>query len=193
MKTDIILAGVGGQGILTLSTILGSAALAENLHLKQSEVHGMAQRGGAVVSHLRLSDGKIASDLIPRGRADIIISLETLEALRYLPWLAKEGWLITSRKPVENIPDYPPPEKIYSRLDQLPRKLLVNAQQIATDHKLRPGANTATLGAATPFIGLPRAAIRSAITSHFADKKDGIQAKNLEIFEAGLKLAENVS
>ena len=112
MKQDIILAGVGGQGILSIATVIGSAALEQGLHLKQAEVHGMSQRGGDVQSNLRLSSDPIFSDLIPRGAADLVVSLEPLEALRYIPFLAPEGWIITNTVPFENIPDYPPMDQV---------------------------------------------------------------------------------
>ena len=105
MKTDIILSGVGGQGILSIATIIGEAATRMGLTLKQAEVHGMSQRGGDVQSILRLSDGPIASDLIPFGSADLILSLEPMEALRYLPYLSQEGWFISSSAPFKNIPN----------------------------------------------------------------------------------------
>jgi indolepyruvate ferredoxin oxidoreductase beta subunit len=124
MKNDIILSGVGGQGILSIAAAIGLAAVESELFLKQSEVHGMSQRGGDVQSHLRLSDKSIASDLIPYGRADLIISVEPMESLRYLPWLSKDGWLVTSSNPYINIPDYPPPE------DKSQRRLALFAQEI---------------------------------------------------------------
>jgi indolepyruvate ferredoxin oxidoreductase beta subunit len=107
MKKDIILAGVGGQGILSIAAVIGYAALDQGMYLKQSEVHGMSQRGGDVMSNLRISHDEIASDLIPYGKADIIISVEPLESLRYLPYISKTGWVITSTKPFVNIPNYP--------------------------------------------------------------------------------------
>ena len=107
MKKDIILAGVGGQGILSIAATIGFAAIEAGLHIKQSEVHGMSQRGGDVQSHLRLSDSEIASDLIPFGKADMIISVEPMESLRYLPMLSPDGWLITNTTPFINIPNYP--------------------------------------------------------------------------------------
>ena len=107
MKTDIILSGVGGQGILSVATIIGDAATRSGITLKQAEVHGMSQRGGDVQSNLRLSDGDVSSDLIALGGADMVISLEPMEALRYLPYLSKDGWIITSATPFINIPNYP--------------------------------------------------------------------------------------
>ncbi|HSE37567.1 MAG TPA: 2-oxoacid:acceptor oxidoreductase family protein, partial [Blastocatellia bacterium] len=107
MKYDIILAGVGGQGVLSVSAVIGSAARSQGLFVKLSEVHGMSQRGGGVVANLRLADKPIASDLIPLGGASMILSMEPLESLRYLNYLSPEGVLITSTNPVVNIPDYP--------------------------------------------------------------------------------------
>src|SRR6056297_685934 len=112
MKTDIVLAGVGGQGILSIAATIGMAALENNLYLKQAEVHGMSQRGGAVQSHMRLSDKEILSDLIPKGQADIILSVEPMESLRYLPYLSEKGWLVTNTTAYKNIPDYPEEEVV---------------------------------------------------------------------------------
>ena len=116
MKADIILSGVGGQGILSIAAVIGEAALKEGLYMKQAEVHGMSQRGGDVQSNLRLSDQPIASDLIPLGQADLIISLEPMEALRYLPYLKKDGWLVTNSQPFINIPNYPEMGKVLRKI-----------------------------------------------------------------------------
>lgn len=121
MRKDIILSGVGGQGILTIATIIGEAATVAGLNLKQAEVHGMSQRGGDVQSNLRLSDETIHSDLISLGEADLIISMEPMEALRYLPYLEKEGWVVTSANPFKNIPNYPDEEELMKTLNSLPR------------------------------------------------------------------------
>ena len=107
MKKDIILAGVGGQGILSIATIIGEAATNANVQLKQAEVHGMSQRGGDVQSNLRLSNEEIYSDLIPKGKADMIIAMEPMEALRYADCLSADGVIITSSAPFVNIPNYP--------------------------------------------------------------------------------------
>ena len=131
MKTDIILSGVGGQGILSIAAVIGEAALCEGLYMKQAEVHGMSQRGGDVQSNLRLSDQPIASDLIPLGAADLIISLEPMEALRYLPYLKKDGWLVTNSQPLVNIPNYPDVEKLKAELDKLPHKVVLDVDAIA--------------------------------------------------------------
>ena len=125
MKTDIILAGVGGQGILSIATTIGSAAVAQNLYLKQAEVHGMSQRGGDVQSHLRLSDKPIASDLIPTGKTDLIISVEPMEALRYADMLDKDGWLITNKATFENIPNYPNADDIYNEIKKIKNHIII--------------------------------------------------------------------
>ena len=131
MKRDIILSGVGGQGILSIAAVIGRAALEDGLHIKQAEVHGMSQRGGDVQSNLRIASGEIASDLIARGVADIIISLEPMEALRYLPWLSKEGWVITNTAPLINIPNYPEAEALRRELDALPHVVALDVDAIA--------------------------------------------------------------
>ena len=133
MKTDIILCGVGGQGILSIATIIGEAAMKENLYIKQAEVHGMSQRGGDVQSNLRISSNPIASDLIPLGGADVIISMEPMEALRYLPFLSKDGWIITSSAPFVNIPNYPDIEKIKCDLDSIKNVIVLDIEQAAKD------------------------------------------------------------
>ena len=133
MKKDIILSGVGGQGILSIATVIGKAALKDGLYMKQAEVHGMSQRGGDVQSNLRISDQSIASDLIPTGKCDLIISLEPMEALRYLPYLSPEGWLVTNEAPFINIPNYPAEEDIKAEINKLPHKIMLNVNEVAKE------------------------------------------------------------
>ncbi len=133
MKKDIILAGVGGQGILSIAATIGTAAIELGLELKQAEVHGMSQRGGAVQSHLRLSSNPIASDLIPEGKADLIISIEPMESLRYLPMLAKNGWIITNTQPFVNIPNYPNLDQVMAKIKSIPNHIAINAEKKAKE------------------------------------------------------------
>ena len=185
MQTNIILSGVGGQGILSIAAVIGNAALREGFYMKQSEVHGMSQRGGDVQSNLRLSDKPIASDLIPLGQADLIISLEPMESLRYLPYLKKEGVLVTNSVPFINIPNYPKIEKIYDELSKLPRKVILDVESIAKEIGSVRTANIVMLGAATPFIGIEYEKIADGIRSIFARKGDEIVAMNLKALKAG--------
>ena len=189
MKIDIILAGVGGQGILSIAAVIGEAALKEGLYMKQSEVHGMSQRGGDVQSNLRLSDKPIASDLIPKGQADLIISLEPMESLRYLPYLKKEGWLVTNSVPFINIPNYPDIEKIYDELAILPQKVMLDVESVAKEVGSARAANIVMLGAATPFIGLSYEKIAEGIRSIFARKGDEIVEMNLKALRAGYEIS----
>mgnify|MGYP003014465377 FL=1 len=190
MKRDIILSGVGGQGILSIATVIGRAALAEGLQIKQAEVHGMSQRGGDVQSNLRLSDQPIASDLIPLGHADLIISLEPMESLRYLPYLSKEGWLVTNSQPFINIPNYPEMEKVNAELDKLPHKVVLDVEAIAKEAGSVRAANIVMLGAATPFLGIEYEKIEEGVRSIFARKGEEIVAMNLKALKAGYELAQ---
>ena len=191
MKTDIILSGVGGQGILSIAAAIGEAALKEGLYMKQAEVHGMSQRGGDVQSNLRLSNQPIASDLIPLGHADLIISLEPMESLRYLPYLNKEGWLVTNSQPFINIPNYPEIEKVNAELDKLPHKVVLDVEAIAKEAGSVRAANIVMLGAATPFLGLEYEKIEEGVRSIFARKGEEIVAMNLKALKAGYEIAQN--
>lgn len=193
MKTDIILAGVGGQGILSIATILGEAALRRNLYLKQAEVHGMSQRGGDVMSCLRLSSDPIASDLIPSGKVDLIISLEPMEALRYVHLLAPEGRVITSTEPFVNIPDYPEIEAVMAELAALPRVVTLPAEAIAREVVSPRSSNMALLGAAAPYVGLPVDVLEQSIATIFASKGEKIVSDNLAAFHAGLEYSKSQS
>ncbi|MDR0206214.1 MAG: indolepyruvate oxidoreductase subunit beta [Bacteroidales bacterium] len=189
MKIDIILAGVGGQGILSIASIIGYAAVKKGLTLKQAEVHGMSQRGGDVQSHFRLADHEIASDLIPKGQADLIISVEPMEALRYLPWLSKEGWLITNDQPFINTLNYPEVEKIYAELNKLPNKVVIKADIMAKELGSARSANMVILGAASPHFALPFVEIENAVKEVFSRKGEDIVNVNLACLRAGREFA----
>lgn len=192
MKTDIILSGVGGQGILSIAAVIGEAALKEGLYMKQAEVHGMSQRGGDVQSNLRLSNEPIASDLIPKGHADLIISLEPMESLRYLPYLKKEGWLVTNSQPFVNIPNYPDIEQVNRELDKLPHKVVLDVEAIAKEAGSVRAANIVMLGAATPFIGIDYDKIEAGIRQIFGRKGEDIVLMNLKALKAGYDLAQSL-
>ena len=189
MKIDIILAGVGGQGILSIATTIGYAAVNNGLYLKQAEVHGMSQRGGDVQSNLRISDEEIFSDLIPKGQADLIISVEPMEALRYLPILSETGWVITNDQPFNNIPNYPAVEDIMGELSKLPRKIVINADQIARDLGSPRSANMVILGAASPFLTLEYQILEDAIAAQFASKGQEVVDGNIAASRAGREFA----
>lgn len=185
MKADIILSGVGGQGIVSIAATIAQAALDNDLFIKQSEVHGMSQRGGAVYSHLRISDKPIASDLIPMGGADIIISVEPMESLRYLPWLKEEGWLVTNSTPFINIPDYPDLNLLHSEIEKFPNHILINADEIARQVKSPRSSNIVMLGAASPFLEIPLENFEQAIKKIFGRKGEKIVELNIHALHAG--------
>jgi len=185
MKNDIILSGVGGQGILSIAAVIGYAAVDTNLYIKQAEVHGMSQRGGDVQSHFRLSDEPVASDLIPYGEADIILSVEPMEALRYLPWLSDNGWLVTNSNPYVNIPDYPEKEELLNEIRKVKNNLIVDADSIAKEIGSIKAANIVMLGAASHFINLPLESLENAVRKLFGRKGDEIIELNLNALSAG--------
>jgi indolepyruvate ferredoxin oxidoreductase beta subunit len=189
MKNDIILAGVGGQGILSIASVIGLSAVANNLFLKQSEVHGMSQRGGDVQSHFRLADMPVASDLIPYGTADLIISVEPMESLRYLPWLSKNGWLVTNSNPFDNIPDYPSVESILMEIRKVKNHVIIDADSIAKEAGSVRSGNMVILGAASPYIQVPFSSLEDGIRQLFAGKGEEIVEINLKALRAGRNFA----
>ena len=185
MKTDIILCGVGGQGILSIATIIGAAAMNEHLYIKQAEVHGMSQRGGDVQSNLRISSDPIASDLIAKGSADVIISMEPMEALRYLPYLKKDGWIITSATPFVNIPNYPDMETIKADYKKLDHVIMIDIESMAKENNVPRSANVILLGAAQKALGIEYDKLEAAIQRVFARKGEAIVEQNIKALAIG--------
>ncbi len=189
MKQDIVLAGVGGQGILSIAYVIDNAALAEGLFFKQAEVHGMAQRGGAVQSHMRLSDERIWSDLIPKGQADMVLSVEPLEALRYLDFLKPDGIVVTSSTPYRNIPDYPEIDKVLEAVRRVPRAIVVDSEKLAKEAGTVKAQNIVLLGAAAGSLILREESLRRTIEDLFRGRGTPILEANLKAFELGQKAA----
>ena len=187
MKKDIILCGVGGQGILSVATIIGEAATKADLYLKQPEVHGMSQRGGDVQSNLRLSTETIYSDLIQKGKADVIISMEPMEALRYVPYLAEDGVIVTSNKPFVNIPNYPEEQALFAELNALPNEVvMLDIEAVAKDAGSARSANVVLLGMAAKYINIVSPeALRNAVATIFARKGEKVVEANLKAFDMG--------
>lgn len=186
MTKNIILAGVGGQGILSIATVVGEAALTEGLYLKQAEVHGMSQRGGDVQSNLRISSEPIMSDLIAKGDADLIISLEPMEALRYVSYLKPEGWIVTSSAPFVNIPNYPAIEEVLKHIQALPHHVLLDVETLAKEAGApAQAANMVLLGAAIPMLGIDHDKMIAGVQRVFARKGEAVVASNVAAVEAG--------
>ncbi len=191
MKKDIILCGVGGQGILSIATIIGEAATKAGVNLKQAEVHGMSQRGGDVQSNLRLSTETIWSDLIPQAGADVVISMEPMESLRYLAYLSPKGTIVTSSKPFVNIPNYPDEAALNAELDALPSVKKLDIETVAKDCGNMRGANMVLLGMAAPYLEIVSVdQLRSAIATVFARKGEDIVNANLKAFDAGVQAVQ---
>ncbi len=190
MKRDIILAGVGGQGILSIAAVICSAAVRSGFRIKQSEVHGMAQRGGAAQAHVRIAAQPIHSDLIPLGAADLILAMEPLEALRYLPWLAPHGRVISNAETIRNTAAYPPDEAVLAGLRAEENTFLFDATAIARDLGQPRAVNMALLGAAATLLPYPAETLERAIRDIFAAKGSKVIDVNLAIFHAGCAAAE---
>jgi len=185
MQTNIIIAGVGGQGILTIASIIDLAAMQQGLQVKQAEVHGMSQRGGAVESHLRISDSEIYSDLIPKGKANLILAIEPMESLRYLPFLAPDGMIVTATEPFKNISNYPEEESIKEAIANSGKHLFVDAEALAREAGNLKAFNTVMLGAAAEYIGIEKEALEKAIESYFSAKGDAVVQLNIKAFRLG--------
>jgi indolepyruvate ferredoxin oxidoreductase, beta subunit len=186
---DIVLAGVGGQGVLSLAAAIASGAMKDGLNVKQSEVHGMAQRGGAVMASLRIADHDIASDLIPMGTADLILSLEPMESLRYLPCLGPAGTLITSANPIRNIPDYPDLSSLLETISRLPRAIIVDSEKLAREAGSVHAANMVIAGASMWILPIEAGAMEAAVSAIFSHKGEKLVDLNLRALEAGRKAA----
>jgi indolepyruvate ferredoxin oxidoreductase beta subunit len=193
MKYDMILAGVGGQGVLSIATIIGVAAVDGGLYIKQSEVHGMSQRGGAVQSHLRIADRPIHSDLIPDGVADMILSMEPMETLRYVSALAPQGVVVAETAPYVNIPDYPDRDDVLNTLQAFPHAHLVDAIEIAKEIRAARSSNMVLLGAASVFLPLPPADLEAAIGAIFGRKGEKVVEQNVEAFRRGRAVTESAA
>ncbi len=191
MKSDIILSGVGGQGILSIAATIGTAALQKDLYMKQSEVHGMSQRGGDVSSNMRVSDKPVASDLIPLGKADVILSVEPMECLRYIAYLKPEGWLVTNSKPFNNIANYPDLEEVYKEIRKVKNHIIIDADAIAKELTSIRSSNIVMLGAASPFIDMGYDSFKDALKAIFGRKGQEIVDKNIEALNRGREYTLN--
>jgi indolepyruvate ferredoxin oxidoreductase, beta subunit len=185
MQYDLIISGVGGQGIITIANIIAFAALDEGLDAKQSEVHGMSQRGGSVETHVRLADHPIASSIIPPGEADLILSMEPMEALRYISWLKHTGWLITHDQPIINIDHYPDVDFLIREIEKISSHLLLNAEEMARNAGLSKAINMVLLGAASPLLPIRKSTIIQCIKYFFRKKENKLVEANLKAFESG--------
>ena len=193
MKKDIIISGVGGQGILSIAAVIGMAALENKLFMKQAEVHGMSQRGGDVQSNLRISSEPVFSDLIPKGKADMVLSIEPMEALRYAAYLSPEGWIVTNTAPVKNIPDYPSEDELKESLSQFKRVVMIDADAIAKDCGSSKSGNIVMLGAASPFLDIPFESFENGIRQIFGRKGEEVVEMNINALHKGRKFAEEVA
>lgn len=185
MKYDIILAGVGGQGVLSVAAIIARGAMTDGLKVRQSEVHGMAQRGGAVLSHLRISDTEPCGDLVPRGEADLVLSMEPLESLRYIDYLSENGKIVTSKNPFINIPDYPEIQTILARVGEIDGATVLDDKEAAKEAGSIRASNMVMVGAAAPLLPIKEESLINAIKNLFASKGEDVISINEKAFRLG--------
>ena len=191
MKIDIILCGVGGMGALSSAAIISKAALEMGMYMKQAETHGMSQRGGDVQSHLRLSDEPISSDLIPEEQCDLILSVEPMEALRYVNFLNKKtGWIITDSNPFVNIPNYPDMADIEKEINKIPNHIFHDFTSVAKEVKNPKGVNMVVLGAASKYLKIDIEKLEDAVRANFARKGEEIVEANIKALRAGREIAD---
>jgi len=190
MKYDVILAGVGGQGVLSVASIIAQAAVKEAFHIRQSEVHGMAQRGGAVLAHLRIADSNIASDLVPRGGADLVLSMEPLESLRYASWLSPSGALVSAAEALVNIPNYPDLDSIIRTIEKFPLFRIVEAAKLAKQAGLAKSVNMVMVGAASAFLPIKDETLEATIREMFARKDSAVIEANIKAYNQGRSVAK---
>lgn len=189
MKYDVVLSGVGGQGILTIAKGLSLAAMEQGLSVKQAEVHGMSQRGGAVYSHVRLSDHQVYSELIPTGQADMLLAVEPLEALRYVQSLRHDGVVIANTNAVANIPDYPQIEEVLGHVAGLPQHVMLNMEKLARAAGSPLAANMVALGAASLFLPFSSDDLLLSIEKMFGAKGEKVVLVNQRAFRFGRNAA----
>lgn len=159
MKTDVLITGVGGQGILLTSMVIGRAATKAGMTVRSSETHGMAQRGGGVVSHVRMGD--VHSPLIPKGGADFLIAFEPLEAIRNADFIKDGCYAVVNTHPIrptgskKKIGHYPPIEDILMALMEFSQTIPIEATELAKEAGNPLTLNVVLLGAVTALKGFP--------------------------------------
>lgn len=191
MTKSIMIVGVGGQGTLLASRLLGRALLAENYDVKISEVHGMSQRGGSVVTYVKYGDA-VSSPIINEGEADIILSFEQLEAARWLPFLKKDGKIITNTQCMDPMPvinglaKYP--ENIIEALENTGADVVaVDALALAVEAGSSKAVNVALIGLMAAATDIPvdtwKQVIKETVPAKFIDM-------NLKAFDLGYQYAK---
>jgi indolepyruvate ferredoxin oxidoreductase beta subunit len=186
----IVLSGVGGQGVLSLAQILLEALRRSGLQALQSEIHGMSQRGGSVHAQDCFSSLPLTSPIIEEGRADLLIALEPLEALRYVSMLAIHGHLVVSEEPQVNMEGYPPLDDVYAALKAVPGAPLVDTEDLARRLNHRQAGGMVLLGMASKFLPVAASVWREVISQRFESKGPRVTEKNLEAFEVGRGLIQ---
>jgi len=185
MNYDLVICGVGGQGVLSIAWVVDQAAVEAGFHIKQPEVHGMAQRGGAVSAFVRIADAPIASDLVADGTASMVLSVEPMEALRYARMLRPDGWIVTDITPLKNVATYPEAGRLFEVLFSAPRLIAVDAAALARRAGMVKANNMVMLGAAASLLPMPAELVEKHLRALFAAKGERMEAANVKAFRMG--------
>lgn len=190
-KFDLLITGVGGQGAILASDIIGKAAVTAGLSIRAAETHGMAQRGGSVVNHIRI--GQTYGSMIPKKGADLMLALEPMEAVRYLDFLKDGGIIIVNTQPVVPVTvtsgqaKYP---EVSDILDALSEKYIVkafNADELAFEAGSRLAMNVVMVGAVSGYLPIPKETLIESVKALVPQKTIEV---NLRAFEAGRQKVE---
>lgn len=186
MATNVIFAGVGGQGVILASKVLMEVAREAGFDVKESEVHGMAQRGGSVECNVRIDD-RVYSPLIPKGGADYVVSFELLEAMRKIDYLAPDGWLIVNRLQVDPAPvktgamEYPDNIEEWITAN-IPNQRVIETKDLLREAGNKKALNIVMLGVLSNYLGFSEEAWHQAIRNQVKEKFLDL---NLKAFDLG--------
>ena len=184
----VIVAGVGGQGAITLAQLVLGAAWKSGFFVHQSEVHGMSQRGGSVNAHILFDKKEVSSPVVMEGAGNLLIGMEPLETLRYLSLLRKDAEVVSSVIPIKNMAEYPDVDKILSELKSVPGVTLVDTDKYSKELSNKKAGNIILLGIASKHMPISKKMWHEVIKERFEGKGEKIIDKNIEAFEFGRKI-----
>jgi len=187
---SVIIAGVGGQGAITVAQLVLGAAWKSGYYVLQSEVHGMSQRGGEVNAQIIFDKVPVTSPVVTQGEADLLIGIEPLETLRYLSQMSKDANIIASSEPVINMDNYPKIEIILEKIKSVEGAVLIDTLKAAKELNNKHAGNICILGAASKFLPIDNEVWEAVIRERFESKGEEVVMSNIKAFQYGKKFTE---